>query len=291
MKQQIWKMLTLILCFSFLLGTAAHAAEAETVTRGAFVQALYEAHQSRFQTDSENESAVDWAQAAGILRGFGDGQLRLGDAVSRGQAVVMLHRYAKMLVPVQAAPEDALENYGDAASVPAWCRNEVAWAVAGRLWFSGEERLEAAGPLTAEECDMLLKAFYQNGMPLETDWTDCNTCETANLTAEVSDSAVTVTLCNEGTDWLFYGADYGVYHKVNGSWYQLNADWAWIAMGYELEPGKTAAWEIYTVDGTLGQLPAGEYRVTKSFQHMDSAHEPVKGQEHCLLAVDFTIPE
>lgn len=56
---------------------------------------------SQLKTDDSTpspgaEEAVAWAQAAGILRGDPDGSLRLRDPVTREEAVIMLHRLAKL---------------------------------------------------------------------------------------------------------------------------------------------------------------------------------------------------
>lgn len=279
MKKLIRRVLALALGACLALGTAAYGTEPETVTRGDFVRELYAAHQARTGAAQDTDAAA-WASGLGVLRGYGDGQLRLEEPLSRAQAAVMLYRYAGTLAPIQAAPEAALAGYADAPSVPAWCRDQVAWAVESDLWFSGSSRHLGAGEtVTAEECEALLAAVYQNGMPLEEDWSDISTggAVTLDLKSASAGGAVCV-LRNAGQEALTHGADYGLYRRINGGWYQINGDMAVIAIAYTLEPG--GSWEFTA--GASGPLPAGSYRVVKH----------VTGErESCRLAVDFTIAE
>ena len=45
--------------------------------------------------DVELEQAVTWAQSAGIMEGYADGAMHLGDAVTRHQLMLVIYRLAK----------------------------------------------------------------------------------------------------------------------------------------------------------------------------------------------------
>ncbi len=283
MRKRFW---LLGLLAAAVLAAPARAEEA-AVTRGAFVQSLYAAHEARLEGEEPTApataaEAVAWAAELGVLRGYGGDALALDAPITRAQAAVMLYRYAGTLAPPPETPAEALAGYGDAGEVPAWCRREVGWAVAGDLWFSGSAaRLGSGDALTAAECPVLLEALYLGGMPLA-DGTETGSCATADLTTETSAGGVTVTLHNRGTNFLTFGADYGVYQRVNGGWYHRNFHWAWIAMGYSLRAGESTSWDV--------SLPAGTYRVTKAVDHADGPRGAGKTSAPCLLAVEFTVP-
>ncbi|WP_295580446.1 immunoglobulin-like domain-containing protein [uncultured Oscillibacter sp.] len=282
MRKRFW----LLGLLAAVLAVPVRAEEA-AVTRGVFVQSLYAAHEVRLEGEEPAEpataaEAVAWAAELGVLQGYGGDILALDAPITRAQAAVMLYRYAGTLAPPPETPADALAGYGDAGEVPGWCRREVGWAVAGDLWFSGSAaRLGIGDGLTAAECQILLEALYQGGIPLA-DGTEPESCATADLTAEPSAGAVTVTLHNQGTDYLLYGADYRLYQRINGGWYHRSAHWGWTLLAYSLGPGERSAWE-------LAALPAGEYRVEKAVYHMDGRSRETKGTEPCLLTVEITI--
>ena len=100
--------------------------------------------------------------------------------------------------------------------------------------------------------------------------------------AEPSAGGVIVTLHNRGTVFLTFGADYGVYQRVNGGCCHRNFHWAWLAMGYGLRAGESTSWNV--------SLPAGTYRVTKTADHTDGPRGAAENPAPCLLAVEFTVP-
>ena len=79
---------------------------------------------------------------------------------------------------------------------------------------------------------------------------------------------------NAGKEALVYGADYGLYRKINGGWYSLNSSQAVIAIAYTLRPGGSVELK------TSGLRAPGDYRFTKGV---------TVGTEKYLLAADFTI--
>ncbi len=128
----------------------------------------------------------------------------------------MLYRYAAALAPVKTPPADALAGFRDKA--PAWAADAVAWAVAGDLWFSGSSAcLKAGDAVTAPKLETALMALSVGGMPLREDWADGNTAPDVTITVDaVTAGEVRWTLRNSGENWMFFGADSGLYRKVNG---------------------------------------------------------------------------
>lgn len=265
----------LVLCLSLLGAAAPQTTETKNVTRGEFIRALYEVHENLFKTEFTDDTAVAWAQEAGIVKGFEDGQLRLEEPITQSQAAVILYRYAETLAVPQPVAEDTLAGYEDVAEVPAWCRDEVAWAVANDLWFSGSRFLGANKTLTAADLEVIVQAVHQLGMPLEENWTDINTCDTVTLKLEsISTDYVVFRLENKGEQFLVYDAAYGLYQEINGGWYSLNSDQAVIAIGHTLGAGDSVELKTYS------SLAPGNYRFTKGV---------TVGTDDYLLAADFTI--
>ena len=92
--------------------------------------------------DAWYAKAVCWANSAQVVRGYPDGTFRPNEPVTREQLAVMLMRCEK---PEQAAPEDALDGFADAADVSTYAQSAMRWAVSnGILQGVGGD---AAGPL------------------------------------------------------------------------------------------------------------------------------------------------
>lgn len=295
MKQHFWKSALLALGAVCLLSLSAGAAEAPAVTRGAFLSQLRGAHEQTF-LEPELQDPVVWAQSAGIVRGYGAGELRLHQPLTRAQAAVLLYRYAETLAPAPELSADPLAGYEDAAAVPAWCRREVAWAVEGDLWFSGSDaRLGPLDEVTAPEVEMMLWALFRGGAPLKADWAEADLRRDVRLCAEVSDGeTVTVTLHNDGEEYLFYGqGDRGLYRQINGGWYAMSNGAATL-LGYTLGPGGRDSWvECYWQYGQRRPFPAGEYRASMTVERYGEPHgrpfTPLLGTS--LVTADFVMPE
>lgn len=127
----VWKRLLACVCAAALLGGMASAVgttTSTTVTRGAFVQALYRAHVanggaavesagnpapfSDVGTWSTYFEALCWAKGAGIAGGYAGGLFRPEQTITREQAAVMLYRYGKAadrpLKPASAQAPDGI---------------------------------------------------------------------------------------------------------------------------------------------------------------------------------------
>ena len=145
------------LCACLLLCGAASGTGStppDAVSRGAFADALYDAHVAHGGAPvvSEGSSApfrdvgswspyfeaLCWAKASGIAGGYAGGAFRPAAPVTRQQATVMLYRYAKTTdLPLEKGSDRDLAGYRDADTIPTWSREAVQWAVRNGLWFSG----------------------------------------------------------------------------------------------------------------------------------------------------------
>lgn len=294
MGRRIWNSLIMCLCACLLLAGAAGAADPAAagteVSRGAFVDALYDAHVAHGGTPVVSEGnaapfrdvgswspyfeALCWAKASGIAGGYAGGAFRPAAPVSRQQAAVMLYRYAQ--VTDLEAPEvsgQELAAYQDGEMVPAWSREAVAWAVDSGLWYSGSAvELKLAEPVTEEELTVLLERLYTGGMAPAA---DSLTSAPAGLTSEIvscSPTGATLTLKNETERWFRYGESYGLYRQVNGGWYEMNGEMDVTAIAHDLGPGERQ--EITRSWGHLdwaGLLPQGTYGVAISGKLTDES--------------------
>lgn len=287
-----WIRRSLILCLACLVlagSTAAVETARPEVSRGAFVDALYDAHVahggapvvSSVSTPfrdvgswSPYYEALCWAKASGIAGGYGGGAFRPAEPVSRQQAAVMLYRYAQATDLPADEDSPTLAGYQDADAVPDWSRDAVEWAVGNGLWFSGSvQMLRPAEPVTAEELEALVSRLFTGGAPAET----FQQGTTAQLVLEVdrcSTTEATVRLRNDTEETFSYSADFGLYQQVNGGWYQLNRELSVDAKLERLEPGSSR--EIDLRWGNLegaGVLPPGTYRISLSGMLGDQAAE------------------
>ena len=285
-RGRIWSILCLCACL-LLAGTAA-AADTESggaaVSRGAFVDALYDAHVAHGGAPVVSEGsaapfrdvgswsayfeALCWGKASGIASGYSGGSFRPDAPVTRQQAAVMLYRYAQVTeLETEKVSGQGLAAYQDGETVPAWSREAVAWAVERGLWFSGSAGTLAAGePVTREELTVLLECLYAGGMAPTA--ADRLISAPEGLTMEIvscSPTGATLALKNGTEQWFRYGESYGLYRQVNGGWYEINGEMAVTAIAHDLGPGESR--ELTRSWGHLdwaGLLPQGTYGISVS---------------------------
>ena len=112
-------------------------------------------------------SAAAWAQARGVVTGYGDGTFRPDGAVTRQQLAAMLYRYARLQGADLSAGAD-LTAYPDGDTVPAYAREALSWAVgAGVLRGRADGRLDGGGTASRAELAVLLQRFCQEVLELE----------------------------------------------------------------------------------------------------------------------------
>ena len=230
------------LCACLLLCGAASGTGStppDAVSRGAFADALYDAHVAHGGAPvvSEGSSApfrdvgswspyfeaLCWAKASGIAGGYAGGAFRPAAPVTRQQATVMLYRYAKTTdLPLEKGSDRDLAGYRDVDTIPTWSREAVQWAVRNGLWFSGSAtELQAAENVSWEELAVLTQRLFLGGMPAA-----ALSAAPEGLTMELQQCTTTgavVVLQNAAEETFSYGADYGLYRQVNGGWDWQNA--------------------------------------------------------------------
>ena len=109
---------------------------------------------------------VLWAAETGIVTGYeqadGTAQFRPESNVNRAEFCIMMQRYAAATdqgVALEAGEADEiLAKYEDGASVPAWAKEAVAWAVKNEI-FGGYTVLDPMGDITRAQMAKMAVAF------------------------------------------------------------------------------------------------------------------------------------
>ena len=151
-------------------GTSASTFEPElTMTRGMLVTVLWrmegspKAAASSF-TDAGGSwysSAVDWAAANGIVKGYSDKVFAPNDTITREQMAAVLYRYASFKgVDVSAAKD--LGGFADSAGVSAYAKDAMSWAVAEGIINGSDGKLLPAGGATRAQVAAILHRYIEN---------------------------------------------------------------------------------------------------------------------------------
>ena len=309
-RRSIWSILCLCACLLLMIG--ADAADTDTgavVSRGAFVDALYDAHVAHGGSPVVSEGntapfrdvgswslhfeALCWAKASGIASGYSGGTFRPDAPVTRQQAAVMLHRYARVTnLEMETVSGQALSAYQDGDAVPAWSREAVAWAVDSGLWFSGSgAELKPAEAVTGEELTVLLERLYVGGLAPTA--ADRLLSAPEGLTLELvrcSPTGAALTLRNGTEQWFRYGEGYGLYRQVNGGWYEMNGEMSVTAIAHDLGPGESQ--ELTRNWGYLewaGLLPQGTYGIAITGELTEESWTPGGDSAEATVFTTFAI--
>ena len=141
------------------------------LTRAMLVQMLYNM-ESRPACDAENAfidvpvgqwytDAVIWANDAKIVSGMGEGLFAPNMEITREQMVAMLYNYAKYKGYDVTASAD-LSTFADNASVSAWAKPAMQWAVAeGYISGMGDNQLAPQGTATRAEIASVIMRFME----------------------------------------------------------------------------------------------------------------------------------
>lgn len=143
-----------------------------TTSRAMIVTILYRLENSPAVTTSAGftdvaadtwyTDAVNWANANGIVTGYGDGRFGPEDTITREQMAVILYRAAKLLGRDVSARAD-LSGYTDAANVGEYAVEAMQWAVAqGLLTGTDAGALLPSGSTTRSQAAALLMRFCEN---------------------------------------------------------------------------------------------------------------------------------
>ena len=102
--------------------------------------------------------AVDWANAAGVVKGYDTGLFGVNDNITREHLVTMLYRYWLHLGGDGSVQTD-LTAFADAGTVSEYAREAMAWAVAQGLIQGrpGNLLAPAEGATRAELCTILVR--------------------------------------------------------------------------------------------------------------------------------------
>lgn len=99
--------------------------------------------------------AMAWAAANGIVQGS-DGKFRPNDPVTRQELAAILYRYDGLQA---ASAANALKGFSDAASVAAWAREAMAWAVTKGLITGSAGKLLPTGVSTRAQVAAILVRY------------------------------------------------------------------------------------------------------------------------------------
>ncbi len=144
----------------------------EPMTRAMLVTVLYRLEGQPSVTGANSFSDVEsgqwytdavlWANANGIVTGYGSGQFGTNDSITREQMAAILYNYAKHKGYDVTATAD-LSAYTDAAEISGWAQSAMQWANAGGL-IAGTTpaTLEPAGTATRAQVASILMRFVEN---------------------------------------------------------------------------------------------------------------------------------
>lgn len=140
-----------------------------TTSRAMIVTILYrlegtpQVDQASPFTDVEDSAwyakAVTWANAQGIVTGYGGGHFGPEDTITREQMAAILYKYAQYKGQDTSKQAD-LSVYTDQGQVSAYARNAVSWAVAqGLISGTAPGVLSPGGSTTRAQAAVILTAF------------------------------------------------------------------------------------------------------------------------------------
>ena len=106
--------------------------------------------------------AVNWAASVGVVNGFDDGTFQPNAAITREQMAVILRNYAEYK-GLDVTATGSLSTYTDAASISAWAKESIAWAVGEHL-ISGvtDDTLQPQGLSTRAQAAAVLQRYLEN---------------------------------------------------------------------------------------------------------------------------------
>lgn len=109
-------------------------------------------------------NAVAWANANGIVSGYGSGKFGPNDKVTREQLAAMLYRYAQYKKYDVSVGEDTnILSYDDAQSISSYAIPAIQWACgAGVVTGKSGSKLDPKGNATRAEVAAMLMRFCEN---------------------------------------------------------------------------------------------------------------------------------
>jgi hypothetical protein len=108
------------------------------------------------------ETAVKWANANGVVSGYGNGLFGSNDMITREQMAAILYRYALAKEVKMGATSD-LSGYNDALQVSNWSYDAMKWAVgAGLITGETETSLAPGNQANRASAASILMRFIEN---------------------------------------------------------------------------------------------------------------------------------
>lgn len=109
-------------------------------------------------------NAVAWANANGIVSGYGSGKFGPNDKVTREQLAAILYRYAQYKKYDVSVGEDTnILSYNDAQSISSYAIPAIQWACgAGVVTGKSGSKLDPKGNATRAEVAVMLMRFCEN---------------------------------------------------------------------------------------------------------------------------------
>lgn len=112
--------------------------------------------------DAYYAMAIAWANQAGVVTGYGDGNFGPDDSVTREQMAAILNRYARYKGANVSHYAD-LSQYQDAEAVSDWARQNMEWAVgAGLIKGKEDANLDPANSAVRAETAAILMRYCEN---------------------------------------------------------------------------------------------------------------------------------
>lgn len=155
-------------------GTAANTFSPKAnTTRGMVVTVLYRlenqpstsaASFTDVASGAYYANAVAWANANGIVSGYGSGKFGPNDKVTREQLAAILYRYAQYKKYDVSVGEDTnILSYNDAQSISSYAIPAIQWACgAGVVTGKSGSKLDPKGNATRAEVAVMLMRFCEN---------------------------------------------------------------------------------------------------------------------------------
>ena len=107
--------------------------------------------------------AVAWANANGIVTGYGNGKFGPNDVVTREQLAAILYRYAQCKKYDVSVGEDTnILSYADAQSVSAYAIPAMQWACGAGIVNGANGKLNPQNNATRAEVAAILMRFCEN---------------------------------------------------------------------------------------------------------------------------------
>ena len=110
--------------------------------------------------DSYYAAAVKWASENGIVQGYGNGEFRPDEPITREQIVVIIYRFAKYAGLDTSSISDLL-GYQDNNDISDWALEAMKWAV-GKGIISGRDdgTIDPQGLATRAEVAAIIHRYH-----------------------------------------------------------------------------------------------------------------------------------